>query len=341
MDYKEREQILEGIKHNAYSALGITAEDESKVLVQNGQEVPVAMKLGATRAYPNLRRSVELFLDWALGEGLNLDQIIAEIKSEAEKFKEGLSLGYYEVINDAVKITESGGIKNIFELSEAEADDKKKPNEVSLRWAMIKRKTVDEALGWSDPKQVYHLAVEGEDYNMETASNYGSVRFRFDYNALSKNATFTEADSLNPGHLPNGIYQKNSYLPSDELDRKRESAIRRQISAELVPLAQAIIKVAAREERKVSEKKGFPPGINTFLSYIEAQVSSMNLMSSLQEVTINIDQAKAEEGADDRSLEYYYKYSGEARSKVRGRFEAKIKAVEDWCKSKGIKFIKI
>lgn len=307
---EEQEIAKEAAIHNAYVALDVSNENELK-----------DEKYG--RSIFNIRRSVELFIKWASEQGLNPEDVVAQLVAEAEKTKEFLTLVYYQNIAATSAVIESGGIKNLFEFSEEEGNKKKKPSETNLDSALFKRREVDKVLGWDDPEMIYHLAVESEGEGKEVSSNYGSVRFKFDFAELGPDSTFTEGDSLNPNHLPAAIFEKNHGL--GEQSKILESIKRRQITADHVHIAKTIFSLATKMEKRI-------PGTAIFLRYIEAQVHSADLGSHIKEVSIDLKGAAEEFYLDSYSVD-------EIRQLARKKMEDKIKEIEGWCKTRGIKFV--
>ena len=265
----------------AQAELGISAADEARAPALSENAVD-AVRLGRERTFHAIRSSVAAFLNDHRLSAAERPAAVRRLRDRAKELRGALVLGYYESLEDLPGILATGGIKNIFELNEAEQDQKKKSWR-SLAEIKLDRSRIEQALGWMPGEPVYHFVVEspadeGENYARD---NYGPVRFTFDLEALKDRATFTEGDSLNPTGLPSSI--RNKLRSSD----KTEGVVARQISAEHVPLAKALFEQATKPEDTAHART---------LRYIEAQVggiSGSELFDYLTEVVVHVAEAEA------------------------------------------------
>lgn len=343
-----------------YTQLGISEEDE-----KHSGKFEAAV-LGQRRSFPNIRNSIRQYLEWRIQRGKTTsEEVLFELQTKVAEIKSTLVMAYYANFGNAKRVIDSGSLKNLFEFAGSEQDERKKAMEVSLDEALMKRRDVDEALGWQHPENVYHLAVEQVEeghHPQGPGSNYGAIRFVFDYEKLADHSTFTEGDSLNPAQIPNALYEKKRGSSSSS-----KGVENRQISKEHVPIAKAIFNLATEHEQ-------LPPNTAIFLRYIEAQVgeiSGSELLNNLTGIEVDIEEGfrEARSGrllynADkEKALykQYYGKDPGEPNpfpdlSKPTERavdfnkyyeelaelrwsnFIALIDSVKQFCDSKGIEF---
>jgi len=281
----EYQAMLDMEAKQIQSRLGISEENEKSATLEHSDK-PEAVALGQRRSFPNIRSSVKQYVEWYIRQGKgNTEQVSTELEAKTAEIKDKLVMSYYSNFGNAKRVIESGSLKNLFEFAGTEQDERKKAAEISLDVALMKRRDVDQALGWQRPETVYHLAVELDEeghHPQGPGSNYGAIRFVFDFEKLAEHSTFTEGDSLNPAQIPNALSDKKrgSLSPSRGVEN-------RQISAEHVPIAKAVFNLATEHEQ-------LPPNAAIFLRYIEAQVgeiSGAEVVSNLKGIQVDIEEA--------------------------------------------------
>lgn len=287
--YNNPEVNLEQQITELYKELQVSEEDEKLALAEQSSDMS-AINLGRQRSFKNIRSSIQAYIEWQSRLGIKPKEAAAELITKAQETKDNLVMAFYANPLKSQRILESGKLKNLFEFEGQEQDKNKKPGELGLEAALAKRVDVDRALGWEKPHEVYHLAAEERNETLAKegpGSNYGSVRFVFDFEKLNGYSTFTEGDSLNPNHLPDSLQamgNKNNTTPSRGVEN-------RQISKEHVPIAKAILSLSTKHEYAQDLRRPL------FLRYIEAQIGGITgeeILRNLTSIEIDLNEAFGE-----------------------------------------------
>ncbi|MFT7183713.1 MAG: hypothetical protein ACI9QC_000032 [Oceanicoccus sp.] len=236
----------------------------------------------AHRSFETIRHAIILHLIHNRSSSFDVEELIKELKSEAENIKDDLVLSYSETGQDVIALLESGRILTIFDLPKDEQKKRSKGLR-SLDEVLFDRKAIHTALGWSEDESSLAMVIDDSSDELESNGsgvNYGSVRFVFDFEGLKDHTSFTASDSLNSLGLPNSISELGGDVAS------------RQIAAVHVPIMKAIFNLAREGDHK------------NVVRYLEAQVGGVDggeVFNYLTKVVVDQDELKRELQRSDTS----------------------------------------